>query len=212
MEQKNLASYLNDEKEVLETGYFYSIFINTKGKKFPLYLSDFIRHTRVEYLYGFDYHTIYDLTAHIPKWQKQFPELKSTDTIYQLILTLNIETSEPEMEKYVEWILTETLIPYLKVIGCEYLDDHYIYLVPDKYKKLGVKNGAKSVTLHTKDRELGTREVIKQALRMTKEERGYLETCMALNGSCTISNCIDEENLPKLMELLNKSNIKYTIE
>lgn len=213
MTNNDILSQLKPER--IETGFYASLIINTKGRKLPMYLMDFFRQMFQDSIGLFDVRTIFEQTQNKEYWRQHLDEretIDDKDTLFQVVCTINMDNlTEEEFEKYIDMYVDEDLLPFL--IGCDFDLVHtlFVYQPPFRYNKLASR-GEHSVIIHSKNLSHSLYGVLKNVFELDdfkiEEADGYFD----MIGQYRIDNCITKDNLPKLETLMRSLNLKYDIE
>ena len=211
----NLEIFKMLRKERIHTGFYMYLMVNTKGRKVPMYLLDFLRQMYQESMGVFDVRAIFDAGGSKEYWIEQLGEghnIKEKDTIYQFVCTLNIEElSEKDFEKFSNLYLEDELLPFLVGCGFDLFYTMFSYqLLPD-YEGIA-KEGNRSVVIQSKEIPHCLYVILKDVFCLDDFKIEEIDGYFDMLGWYRIENCISDANLPKLTELMKSLNLKYEIE
>lgn len=213
MDNLNIQTMLR--KERLNTGFYVYLMINTKGKKIPLYLLDFLREMYQGSMFVFDVRAIFEQTPNKQYWRDQLGEghnISDRDTLYQMVCTLNIdELSEKDFEKYCNLYIEDELLPYLVGCGFDLIYNWFSFQISPDY--IGIaKEGNHSVIIQSKEMLNSLYVVLKDVFCLDDFKIEEIDGYFDMVGWCRIPNCISTDNIPKLTNLMKSINLKYEIE
>lgn len=194
----------------VDTGFYCSLFINTKGMGLPEELLFFLRGLISDTGMLFNIKVIYEQTANISMWREYYPSLKNTDTLYQFICVLNVELSEKDFAYYMNLIVADTVQPFMREHGVEFMGDFFLYQTPHRYLELAT-GGEKAVVILSDEMTMTIRGVLMETFCLREDMILHAESMMTTIGQYNIPECLKAEKVDTLKELMESVGIKYEI-
>lgn len=197
--------------EQINTGYYCSMVINTKGKGLPSYLMEYLGHQVVGTGHTFDIRSIFNQTHNIKLWKESYNDIKDTDTIFQLMCTFNLEMTEKDFEHYMSMIVSDYLIPFFLGCGFDFYGSFFIYSIPPEFKKLA-EEGEHNVVLKSTEVSHSLFAILQEVFGMDKYMIEKVEVYFEMIGEYKVENCLTGKNIEKFKELMQRAGLNYEIE
>ena len=195
---------------MIDSGYYASFMVNTKGKGYPKYIAEFLASLSEETGNLFLIKAVFNQTANMAMWRAQYPNIKHTDSLLQFVCTLNVELSESDFCEYFTTIIKEDLIPFSVGCGFDLFCPMFSYEIPPEYKGIAL-GGEKSVSIKMDCPTQSISKILGGVFVLTPEQVADKVEELVLNKEIILSNCLTEPLIPKFLELMEKACINCTI-
>lgn len=197
----------------LSTVMYCVMILNTKGKKMPMYLVHYLSEKVRETNGVLDVRVIYDLTSNIAQWRKVYKEIVLTDTIFQIMFTLNVEDLDfDEFSKYMGVIVEEDIFPF--IFGCNFdiVNTYMHFTIEDKYKNVTTEGGDTSIVIYSDKMLPKIETMLSEVFKLDKFKVDEVASYFDMLGQYKIEKCLSLDKVSDAEEILKKLNVKYIIE
>lgn len=196
----------------VDNGYSVSLIVNTKGKGVPVYVLSYIATQIKESHKIFDIPVIFDLTGNLDGFISEYPTIKKTDTLIQVLCKINVEISEKDFSEYMERMVASNLTPFF--LGCDFdvVSWYYQFNIPQDMTEVKYLEGQHSVVFKEKRITNAMKSIFSVMFEMNEYEIERAEGMFDMVGEFRVGNCLKEAQIGNFEKFFNRLDINFEIE
>ena len=196
----------------VDNGYSVSLIVNTKGKGVPVYVLSYIATQIKESHKIFDIPVIFDLTGNLDGFISQYPTIKKTDTLIQVLCKINVEISEKDFSEYMERMVASNLTPFFLGCGFDVVSWYYQFNIPQDMTEVKYLEGQHSVVFKEKRITNAMKSIFSVMFEMNEYEIERVEGMFDMVGEFRVDNCLKEAQISNFEKFFNRLDINFEIE
>ena len=196
----------------VDNGYSVSLIVNTKGKGVPVYVLSYIATQIKESHKIFDIPVIFDLTGNLDGFISEYPSIKKTDTLIQVLCKINVEISEKDFSDYMERMVASNLTPFFLGCGFDIVCWYYQFNIPQDMTEVKYLEGQHSVVFKEKRITNAMKSIFSVMFEMNEYEIERAEGMFDMVGEFRVDNCLKEAQISNFEKFFNRLDINFEIE